>query len=356
MPLLPRHAKDIRVTVTGLGKMGAFHAEALRQLAGGGGEAYYKSGLREQVGKIRICGLCDLDPARLRPFSGLASFINHRRMLQETRPDIAIIATPSRTHFSLALDSLAAGAHTLVEKPATTHVTQWQELVKIAAQHDLRIMAGHVERYNPVAIKLHTLLANNAFAVRDYAFQRSQPHDPRILDDIVTDKLIHDLDLALFFFGPISAHTLIAFRQVEGQTREVTLRLTHQNGVQGELFVSWLQPGTLKVRECLFRTLAGGKIRGDFVAKRLFLNAENIECSVPEWVKPDNNQIKDELADFIGYCLEPDPILPIIQPLLSTGEVGAATAITEQVATEINRKRDNDLSSRPAGNPRESRQ
>ncbi len=335
MPLLPRNAREIRASVTGLGKMGSFHVKALSQLSRGESESYYKAGLREQVVKVRICGLCDLDPAKRGALEGIPVFHDHAAMLREVRPDIAIIATPSGSHYELALCALDAGAHTLVEKPATTRAAQWAALVNTAARLDLRIMAGHVERYNPVAIKLHAMLAEKVLRVAEYAFTRCQPHDPRIPDDIVADKLIHDLDLAMFLFGPVARHTLVDFKKVGRQTHELTVHLTHRNGITGELFVSWLRTDAGKRRECRLRRPDGGEVRGDFVAKRLFSDAVPQDCTVPDWVKPDNNQIKDELADFVGYCLMPDPGLPAIQPLLSPAEVGAATAITEQVAREI---------------------
>lgn len=334
MPLVSRHASEIRVAVTGLGKMGSFHARALRQLANGESEAYYKSGLRQQVVKVRPCGFCDLDPMRTQDFVEAPVFQDHLDLLKATHPDIAIIATPSRSHYPLAVATLNSGVHAFVEKPATLQVAQWEDLVALANLNHVRLMAGHVERYNPVAIKIHSLLKSGALTVTGYAFARSQPPDLRIPDDIVVDKLIHDVDLALFFFGPVTSHSVISVKKVAGQTRELTLRLTHRSGLQGELFVSWLQPGSSRIRECFCRTAESGDLHGDFVAKQLVINGTPVECSVPNWVKPDNNQIKDELADFVGYCLEPDPGLPPIQPLLSPDEVGSAIAIIEQVSLE----------------------
>jgi predicted dehydrogenase len=346
MPLISRHASEIRVAVTGLGKMGAFHVKALGQLANGESEAYYKSGLRQQVVKVRPCAFCDLEPARAQALGEAPVFQDHLELLEATHPDIAIIATPSHSHYPLAMATLNAGVHTFVEKPATLQVTQWEALVALANRNQLRLMAGHVERYNPVAIKIHSLLKAGGLNVTGYTFTRSQPPDLRIPDDIVSDKLVHDLDLAMFFFGPVASHSVINCKHIAGQTRELTLRLTHRNGLQGELFVSWLQTGPGRIRECRCRTAESGDLRGDFVAKQLMINATPVECAVPNWVKPDNNQIKDELADFVGYCLEPDPALPPIQPLLSPAEVGSAIAIIEQVSLETSR-----LPSRGKGYP-----
>jgi len=46
-------------------------------------------------------------------------------------------------------------------------------------------------------------------------------------------------------------------------------------------------------------------------------------------VKPDNNQIKDELADFVAYCMIPDPELPQFEPLLQPEEIEGSIGIIE---------------------------
>jgi len=150
---------------------------------------------------VRLCGLCDPcagdgeDLAR-----GVPRFADWGALLAAAAPDLAIIASPTRTHFALARQALEAGVHTFVEKPIVTRRREFDCLCRIAAARGCRLMAGHVERYNPVAIKLRDLLAAGGVAAAGYRFHRSQPHDARIPDDIVVDKAVHDADLAQFLF------------------------------------------------------------------------------------------------------------------------------------------------------------
>lgn len=328
--LLPRDVARIRIAVAGLGKMGGYHARAIRQLAAGEAEPYYKAGLSAQTCKLELCGLCDPDATKREQLSAeFPMFGSWQELLDETRPDLAVIASPTPTHFELTKQSLEAGVHTLVEKPLVTSLDPFRQLAAFADRQGCRLMSGHVERYNPVSIKLRTLLAEENLPVTGYRFQRTQPHDPRIHDDIVTDKIIHDLDLAQYFFGAITDYRLLDSKRTDGCTQEATVWLRHANGIEGTLFVSWLLPDERKCREVRITCKDGIAAVGDFAGKTLHINERPVSCAVPSWVKPDNNQIKDELADFVAYCLIPDPALPRFEPLLQLAEIERSIEIIE---------------------------
>lgn len=328
--LLRRDVDRIRIAVAGLGKMGAYHVRALRQLAAGESEVYYKAGLAEQTNKVALCGVCDPDPERAVGFvADVPVFADWSELLHTAQPELAVIASPTATHFALAEQALQAGVHTLVEKPLVTTSTQFRQLAALAATQGCRLMSGHVERYNPVAIKLRALLAEEQKVVRGYRFQRTQPHDPRIQDDIVTDKIIHDLDLAQFLFGAVETFELLDCKRSGDQVQEAAVRLRHASGVEGTLFVSWLLPDVWPCRELRMAFVNGDELIGDFSRKRLLVNGQPVSCAVPQWVKPDNNQIKDELADFVSYCMLPDPDLPVFEPLLQPWEIERSIGVVE---------------------------
>ncbi len=316
--------------------MGSYHVQAVQQLANGESEEYYKSGLGAQTSKLELCGLCDLHPDKARRIaSDIPCFTDIQDLLTKTNPDLAVIAAPTPTHFDLALKSLESGVHTFVEKPLVTKLAEFRRLTEAAAGQGCRLMSGHVERYNPVSIKLCAMLASEQIHAVSYRFQRSQPHDERILDDIVSDKIVHDLDLARYFFGVITGYSLLHSKQIARQTQEATVLLRHANGIEGTLFVSWLLPDTRRCREVRITCKDGTLVVGDFAGKELRINEQLISCAVPSWVKPDNNQIKDELADFVAYCMVPDPELPVFKPLLQPREIEASIAIIEKLIRNI---------------------
>ena len=65
-------------------------------------------------------------------------------MLERVRPDVVHITTPPQSHFKLAMDALAAGAHVIVEKPITAVHDQVPLLLRSASE----LKRTLVEDYN----------------------------------------------------------------------------------------------------------------------------------------------------------------------------------------------------------------
>jgi predicted dehydrogenase len=97
---------------------------------------------------IALAGVCDLSRAlaesAAEQYGAGAWFTDHRAMLREARPDVVHITTPPGSHFQLAMDALAAGAHVIVEKPITPSRDELTALIGSAAERG-RIV---VEDYN----------------------------------------------------------------------------------------------------------------------------------------------------------------------------------------------------------------
>lgn len=318
--LIPSNADEIKIGIAGMGKMGNFHLTALRELATGKHEDYYKGGINEQLQKIRICGLCDIDSAHLQSHKDLPCYTMLENLIAEQKPHIMIIATPAQTHNALTAISLNKKIHTFVEKPLVTTRAELDELLAIANKNACRLISGHVERYNPVAVKIASLLRQTSPPPQSYSFVRAQPHHPRITDDIIIDKVIHDLDISLYFFGSIDNIKVLDVKKIGGKPYEIKLKITHKNGVTGTILDSWLVSEGVKTRSA--KIIQGGHIWfGDFTDKSLFVDDLEIKCEINGMIKPVNNQIKDELVDFIMYSSQLSQEYPKIQPLLSVDEI-----------------------------------
>lgn len=331
--LIPRDHTPVRVAMAGLGSMGEIHMKAAAFLQAGVSEDYYKSDLPRQIKRLTICAVCDPNPEKQQEFPTYPFYENWGDLLRNQNPHLAIIASPTPSHFGLALQALERGVHTLVEKPITRTRKECRTLIECADTHGCRVQAGHVERYNPVSIKLHSLITGQKLQINSYRFERSQPLPERIADDIITDKLIHDLDLAIYFFGPVSKTKTLNCRRVDGRIMEIEIQLEHATGTIGNLFVSWLvEARDRKRRQVQMLTGHGESISGDFVGKSLSISGVEVTCGVQGWIAPVNNQIKDQLADFLAYCLEPEPGIP--PPLLSREEMLESIQLIEQIRSQ----------------------
>ena len=99
---------------------------------------------------VELAAVCDLSPATAEATAeryGVGTwFTDHRTMLEKIQPDVVHVTTPPTSHFRLAMDSFDAGAHVVVEKPATSTLQELEALV-LRAQEVGRYL---VEDYNYV--------------------------------------------------------------------------------------------------------------------------------------------------------------------------------------------------------------
>ncbi|RTZ45390.1 Gfo/Idh/MocA family oxidoreductase [Candidimonas sp. SYP-B2681] len=139
--------KQLGVALVGLGPGSQPHIASLRDL-------------RDELDlRWAICR----DPSRV-PAGPLDNWVTPStdldRALSDPRVDMVIVATPAATHLDIAGRSLAAGKHTLVEKPLEVSLARAQELVQRAESSGLRFGVVLQHRLRPGAQRLRELLAS----------------------------------------------------------------------------------------------------------------------------------------------------------------------------------------------------
>jgi predicted dehydrogenase len=127
--------------------------------------------------------------------------------------DAVSIATPTPTHFELAMRCIESGVHVLIEKPIAQTLEQAEALVQAAKASGLVVQVGHIERFNPAYRELKHVVDGTTMLAVD--LRRLSPFRGSNTDvDVVLDLMIHDIDLALDLAGamPISiaAHGITA--------------------------------------------------------------------------------------------------------------------------------------------------
>jgi len=121
----------LRAALIGAGQIARQHLSCLKTLPG-----------------VELAAICDLSPvtaeAAAERYGIRAWFTDHRAMLKKARPDVVHVTTPPTSHFGLAMDALKAGAHVIVEKPATPTFEELEMLVRCAQEVGRHL----VEDYN----------------------------------------------------------------------------------------------------------------------------------------------------------------------------------------------------------------
>ncbi len=114
----------VRYGIIGIGKMGSIHAYKL------------KKGL---IKNATITAVCDIEPKRRdwaeKNLKDVKIFEDYKELLKSGLIDAVVIAVPHYLHPVIAIESIGAGIHTLIEKPAGVYTKQVREMNEFAAKH-----------------------------------------------------------------------------------------------------------------------------------------------------------------------------------------------------------------------------
>ena len=270
--------KSLRVGVIGLGVMGKHHARIYSELPG-----------------VELIGIADqngeLASATAKEY-GTKSFTDYKQLIH-LGLDVASIVVPTSLHREVASAAADAGVNILVEKPIADTLDGAREIVDSCKKSGVKLMVGHVERFNPIFPIIKKSIAD--LNVISIDITRVGPFPPRIKDvGVVIDMAVHDIDILRYL-------TNSEFRRVKSlmtgsltKDREDTALLSFEmeNGILCHITTNWLTP--FKLREI---TIA---------AKEKLVKGWPIEQKVSEYerYREDGSYIVKELPIPYGEPLK----------------------------------------------------
>jgi predicted dehydrogenase len=218
----------MRLAIVGAGIMGANHARIA-------------SGLRD----VTVTHVVDPEPDRARR---LATAVDAQAAGDVAtivdQIDAAVVAVPTDLHHDTAMELIKGGIHVLVEKPLAATIADAEALAEAAEHQAVTLMAGHVERFNPAVLELDNLLDD----VVHVAAARISPYSPRIPEDVVTDLMIHDLDVVRAIAGGDPVEVACMTTRVHSDADDLANALLRfDNGMTANLIAS--RVGQQKIRE-----------------------------------------------------------------------------------------------------------
>lgn len=185
--------------------------------------------------------------------------IDHTTRLDDVlaRVDVIDICTPTDTHVEIALEALLAGRHVICEKPLARSGVGAKQILDAAVEAHRLLFPAHVVRFFPPYASIERALrAGTIGAVRSLRFSRTgaspaQPGswfaDVSRSGGIVLDLMIHDLDIARWFAGEVTA--VYAQQNPADQDGRLPqhvsaqITLTHASGVISQLQGIWSVAG-----------------------------------------------------------------------------------------------------------------
>ena len=258
---------------------------------------------------VDVRAVSDLDFQRARSvardYSVPKACDDNAELFEDPSIEAISICTPTTTHWEVAEQAVGSGKHVFVEKPLCDTSAQARLLIAKAERMGVKVMPGHIERFNPGLQRVMGLLEEGSLGEVVLLFARRVGRWPDRVGDVgvVKDSAIHDLDLARYVFGgePVSVYGRVGSLGHRFEDfAEITLVFP---GVRTAFIESnWLTPR--KIRRM---TVTGkeGVVDLDFLSQEVVLeNAGGATRLGGGCVEP----LALELEHFVDYVLgEVDP-------------------------------------------------
>jgi len=112
----------------------------------GGIASYFHIPELREVNEARIVSVSDIKPHRAeltaKKFGVKSWYADYHHLLARDDVEAVVVATPHPTHAQIAIDSMEAGKHVIIQKPMTTSVKDADRIVEAAKRHSsLKAMA-----------------------------------------------------------------------------------------------------------------------------------------------------------------------------------------------------------------------
>jgi UDP-N-acetylglucosamine 3-dehydrogenase len=116
--------------------------------------------------------------------------------------DAMDVVVPAQSLAEVAIKALESGRHVMVEKPMSTSVKEARRLMTSAESHKGQVaMVGFIERFNPVFLRLHSIIGELEGPGRIFCQRSGSPTLVARQTGVLKDLAIHDLDLLRWNLG-----------------------------------------------------------------------------------------------------------------------------------------------------------
>ena len=108
------------------------------------------------------------------------------QVLNDSDIDAVVIATPIKSHFTIARKSLESKKHVFVEKPLTKTVGEAEKLIDIAKRNKLCLFVGHVFLYNEIFQKIKKIHKNELIKHANFEWKKLGTFDEDIFENLLS--------------------------------------------------------------------------------------------------------------------------------------------------------------------------
>lgn len=179
----------LNVAVIGLGNMGQHHTRVYSEMP-----------------EVNLTALCDIDEKRGRNLAkkyNSTFYSDYKKMFNEEKINAVSIVVPTFLHYKVACEVLDRGVNVLLEKPIAINLREAREIINKAKRKKLKLMVGHIERFNPAIQRLKEMVKNGRIGkIISINIKRVGGLPPQLKNaNVVIDLGIHDVDISNYLLG-----------------------------------------------------------------------------------------------------------------------------------------------------------
>ena len=243
--------KGIRIGALGAGGFGLFALQQFTQIAGVELAAMGATHREAAVAMTRRFGLPDP--------------MDMDALLAREDINLVYIATPPFLHYAQAMSALRAGKHVICEKPLAMDLAQADEMIGLATEKNLLLIANLMQRYNPLFDIIRRLVESKALGEFIHGFFENYASDEGLGADhwfwdrqksggIFIEHGVHFFDMFAGWLGHgevVSAQRTL--RLGADSEEQVNCTVQYGQGSQVNFYHGFTQPGRMDRQE--FRLL-----------------------------------------------------------------------------------------------------
>ena len=287
---------SLRIGVVGVGVMGSNHARVFAGLPG-----------------VELIGVADPDQKQAEFVArtlGCTAVADVEQLLA-LEVDAVTIAAPTHLHHDIALACIGRGIHVMVEKPIASTVEEGYNIIAAAAEANVTLMVGHVERFNPAVEAIKEAIRGED--ILSIAITRVGPFPPRMSNvGVVIDLAVHDIDLIRWFTDSDIVDVQPQLSSAVAEREDIALlQFRTASGVLAHINTNWLTP--FKARNVTVAT-RGKYVMGDLLTRQV------TECF---GFQPDGSYSMRHLS--VGHA---EPLRSELLAFVRAVRSGATAAVT----------------------------
>ena len=126
-------------------------------IVGCGGISRAHGSASQNLPEIDFVGACDVKFEAVKNFAEQFNVKNTyndlRRMLEQQKPDVLIVATWPTLHLKHILEGVRGGVKAILcEKPIAVNATQLEQMIQVTSAADVLLMEGFMYRHHPLTL------------------------------------------------------------------------------------------------------------------------------------------------------------------------------------------------------------